>query len=309
LSLFFVFLHRHGGGLRHARSSPWAIPTSPPMADPCSHDVSLHIPTRAGSRGIPHASQRALFPRHSCREIPTNDVTRAPSLRSFLCRPARAHRPGNPLRAFREQNTRYAARDALHRRPRGTPRVPNSTNTRRHFNRPRDGLFRNAGRSRAGFPARRCAREGRSLNAERAPYASSCEAGAVTTITLYGAKGSPHPSPVWTGPSSTSSHALTHTMTLTPYLPTGTHFSTHSGTITQGNRVTTSGPRISLLHKLRVYPFASDIPSTSHGSIGLNSSRSASREHSVSLCSLRRLSCCLHRVTIHSPSSTPLSPP
>ena len=64
------------------------------MADPCSHDISLHISTSARFRGIPHVGRRALFPRHSCREIP-GDVTRAPSLQ-----PARAYRPGNPLRVF-----------------------------------------------------------------------------------------------------------------------------------------------------------------------------------------------------------------
>ena len=119
--LFFIFfLQRHGGGLRLARSSLWAIPTSLPMADPCSHDVTLHIPTSARSRGIPHTSQRALFPWHSCCEIPVDDVTRAPNLCGFPCRPARAHRPGNPLHAFRKQNTRHAACGAPQRAHVGT---------------------------------------------------------------------------------------------------------------------------------------------------------------------------------------------
>jgi len=164
---------------------------SPPMADPCSHDVTLHIVTSARFCGIPHAGRGALFPRHSCREIPADDVTRAPSLRGFPCRPARAHRPGNPLRAFHGQNTWHAARDAPHTRgtphtrPRGTPHVPNSNNTRHHFSGPRGRLVSDVERFWPGFPAQRRAREGRSLNAERAPYATSCEAGAVATITLW----------------------------------------------------------------------------------------------------------------------------
>ena len=93
-AFYFLFsLQRHGGGLRHTRSSLWAIPMSPPMADPCSHDVTLHIPTSARSRGIPHAGLRALFPRHSCHEVRADDVTCATSLHGFPCRPARAHRP------------------------------------------------------------------------------------------------------------------------------------------------------------------------------------------------------------------------
>ena len=168
---------------------PLRWPIRAAMMSPCTSQQALAL------AGFP-TRPRALFPRHSCREIPADDVTRAPSLHGFLCRPARAHRPGNPLRTFREQNTRYTARDALHTRPRGNPRVPNSSNTRRHFSCPRGLVESHTERFHAGFPARRRAREGRSLNAEQAPYATSRETGAVPEITSYGAKGSPHPSPV-----------------------------------------------------------------------------------------------------------------
>ena len=156
---FFYFLQHHGGGFWHARSSLWAMPTSLPTGDTCGHDVTLRIPNSARSRGIPHTGLRVPFPRHSCHEIP-GDVTRTPSMHGKPRRLARAYRPRNPLR---EQNTWYAARDAPNTCPRAheNPRVPNSI-TRRHFNRPRDGLFRYAGRSRAGIPPRRRAREGRS---------------------------------------------------------------------------------------------------------------------------------------------------
>ena len=227
----FFFLQRHGIGLRLARPS---LPTG----DTCNHDVTLHIPTSARSHGIPHTELRAPFAQHSCREVRADDVTSAPNLRGFPCRPARVHRPGNPLRVFREQNTRYAAHDALYPRPRGNPCGPNSPNTRRHFNRPRDGLSRNAGRSHAEIPLRRRARDGRSRNAERASYAASCETGAVTEITLRGLLSSPFPSPVWIRPFTNFMHALTHPISLTLYARFTTHFdtlipfTTHTGTIT-----------------------------------------------------------------------------
>ena len=143
---------------RYQRPLRWPISTSPPMADPCSHDVTLHIQTCARFRGIPHAVRRALFVRSSRREVRADDVTRAPNLRGFPCRPARAYRPGNPLPAFREQNTRYAARDAPHTCPCGNPRVPNSINTHLHFSRPRGRLVSDMERFRAR--SRRRARAG-----------------------------------------------------------------------------------------------------------------------------------------------------
>ena len=172
-SLFL--LHRQGGGRQLARSSL-------PSGDTCSHDVTLLISTSARFRAVPHASQHALFARNSRWEIP-GDVTHPLNLHGFPCRPARGHRPGNPLRAFREQNTRHAACGASHTGSHVDPRLPNSNNTRRHFSRPRGLVESHAERFRAGLPPRRRARESRSLNAERAPYATSRETGAVATIT------------------------------------------------------------------------------------------------------------------------------
>ena len=203
------------------------------------------------------------------------------------CRLARVHRPGNPLRAFREQNTRHAARDAPHTRPRGNPRVPNSTRTCLHFNRPRDGLFRNAGCSRTGIPPRRHAREGRSQNAERASYVASRGTGTVNQTTSCGPPGSLLVSPARIGPSI-STHALTHPMTLVFRTHFNTlapliHFTTHSGTITSGICATTINPGVSIPPKLRVYPFTALICSTLFGPTRLTSSRSASRERIFSL--------------------------
>ena len=160
------------------------MPTSLPMADPCGHDVTPSIPLSARSRGIPHAGQRALFFRHTCREVRADDVTHAPNPHGFPCRLARVHHPGSLLRVLREQNTWYEARDASDTRPRGNPHVPNSPNTRRYFNRPRNGLFRNAGRSRTGFLSR--ARPGRSENEKWTLDTTFCEAGTISTISTSG---------------------------------------------------------------------------------------------------------------------------
>jgi len=222
---FFCFLlHHHGGGRQLTRSSL-------PMADPCSHDVTLPIAPSVRFQGIPHVSQRALFTRNPRREVRADDVTRTPDLHGFPCRPARVHRPRNPLRTFREQNMRNAARGASHTRSYVDPCLPNSTNTHRHFNRPHDGLFQNAGHSRTGNPSRK--------TRARGPFAK-CRTGlirgtgAVTKITLCGPPGSPLVSPVWIGPCTISMHALTHAMLLTPYLPSGalaplTLLTTHTG--------------------------------------------------------------------------------
>jgi len=104
---------------------------------PCRRPL---IATSARVQGIPHAGQRALFTRNSCREVPS-DVTHAPNLRGFPCRPARAYRPGNPLRVFREHNTLRATWGASHTRPHVDPSVPNSYNTHHlHSRRPRGRL-------------------------------------------------------------------------------------------------------------------------------------------------------------------------
>ena len=79
----------------------------------------MRIATSARLRGVRHESQRVPLARNSRREVPS-DVTRAPNLRGFPCRPARKYRPGNPLRTFREQNTQHAARDTPHTHQHGT---------------------------------------------------------------------------------------------------------------------------------------------------------------------------------------------
>ena len=94
-------LHRQGGGFRLARSSL-------PLDDTWGLVVAPCIATSARFRGIPHAGQHALFARNSRREVPS-DVTHAPNLRGFPCRPARAYRPGNPLRIV--PRTEHAARN------------------------------------------------------------------------------------------------------------------------------------------------------------------------------------------------------
>ena len=144
---------------------------------------------------------------------------------------------------LREQN---AARDAPHTRPRRNPRVPNPNNPRHHFIRPRGLLVSDVERFHAG--SRRRARAGRARNAPWTSNEPSREPGAEAKLTPCGPPGSPLVSPVWTGPSSISSHALTHAMTLAFCTPSDTHFTTHSGTITSGIRVTTvtSNPGVSL---------------------------------------------------------------
>ena len=87
----------------------------------------------------------------------------------------------------------------------------------------------------------------------------------------------------------------THTGTLTP------------GTLTPGIRVSTRAPGASIPPKLRVHPSAALFPSTSQSPTGPTWSRPASRGHSVSLRSRRRLSRCPHRVSTRSASSPPLS--
>ena len=82
-------ISRHECRGNSARCPTWGIPREQALVGMCSHDVTLHIATSARFRRIPHAGRRALFPRQSCREIPADDVTRAPSLRGFPCMPAR----------------------------------------------------------------------------------------------------------------------------------------------------------------------------------------------------------------------------
>ena len=164
---FFFLLHRQGGGLQLARSSL-------PSGDTCSHDVSLRISTSARLRGVRHASQRAPLARNSRSEVP-RDITRTLNLRGFPCKPARAHRPGNPLHAFREQNTRRAARGALHTRSHVDPSVPNSNNTRIHFCRPRGRLVSDVERFHTGLRSRRRAHAGRARKAPWTSYAPSRE--------------------------------------------------------------------------------------------------------------------------------------
>ena len=79
---FFLiyFFHRHSGGLRLARSSL-------PSDDTWGLVVALRIAISACFRGVRHASQRAPRARNSRHEVPI-DVTRAPNLRGFACRPA-----------------------------------------------------------------------------------------------------------------------------------------------------------------------------------------------------------------------------
>jgi len=169
------------------------------------------LPVRPFPRAItaaltsPCASQQALasegFPtRDNVRCIPGIRATRsplmtspAPNLRCFPCRPARAHRPGNPLR---EQNTRHAARGASHMRSRVDPRLPNSKNTHRHFNCARGGFVPRTTRSGTGFQSRKRACLGRSQNTERTSHAVSGGAGAVTQTTSCGLPGSLLVSPV-----------------------------------------------------------------------------------------------------------------
>ena len=202
--------------------------------------VALRIARSARLRGVRHASQREPLARNSRHEVPS-DITHTPNLRGFPCRPTRVYRPGNPLRAFCEQNMRRAARRASHPCPHVDPSVPNSHNTRRHFCRPRGLLVPNAERFRTGFPPHRGTREGHSQNAECAWYAASRGTGAVTEIAPL--LGSLLTSPVRIGPSSISMHALTHAISLVLL----THSNTHSGTITSGIHVTTRGPEVSTL--------------------------------------------------------------
>ena len=185
-TIFLFFLHCQGGGLQLARSSL-------PSGDMCSLVVALRITNSAHFRWIPYVSQRVQLTRNSCWEI-SGDVTRAPNLRGFPCRPARAYCPGNPLCTFREQNTRHAARGAPHMRPHGNPSVPNSNNTCLHFSHPRGWLVSDVERFRAG--SRRHARAGRARNAPWTSYTPSREPGAVAKLTLCGPPGSPLVSPV-----------------------------------------------------------------------------------------------------------------
>ena len=111
----FSFLHLHGGVFQHARSSLWAMPTSLPTGDTCSHDATLPIPNSARSRGIPHAG-RALFVRHSCHEVPADDVTRGPA-----CAVSRAgrHAPNVPeTRSARSARSANRTRGMQHVMPR-----------------------------------------------------------------------------------------------------------------------------------------------------------------------------------------------
>ena len=124
------------------------IPSVGQYLGPCRRPA--HRNKRSPSRGR-HSSQRAPLKRNSRREVPS-DVTHAPNPRGFSCRPARGHRPGNPLRAFCEQNTWHAAWGASHTCPHVNPSVPNSYNTRHlHSCHPRGRLVSNVERSRAGL--------------------------------------------------------------------------------------------------------------------------------------------------------------
>ena len=173
---YFFFLHRQGGGLQLARSSL-------PSGDTSSHDVTLPIAISACLRGVRHASRRAPLARNSCREVPS-EVTRTLNLRGFPCRPALAYRPEDLLRALCEQNTRRAARGALHTRSHGDPSVPNSNNTRPHFRRPRDWLVSDVERFRAG--SQRRVRAGRARSAPRTSYMPLREPGTIAKLTLCG---------------------------------------------------------------------------------------------------------------------------
>ena len=109
-----------------------------------------------------------------------------------------------------EQNTRCVARVASHTRSHGDPSVPNSHNTRHlHSRRPRSRFVSDVERSRARLHSRRRACAGRARNAAWTSYAPSREPGAVAKLTLCGPLSSPFMSPVWIGPSSISTHALT----------------------------------------------------------------------------------------------------
>ena len=243
-AFFSSFLHRQGGGLRLTRSSL-------PSGDTCSLVVALRIATSARFCGVRHASQRAPLARNSCREVRADDVTRTPNLRGFPCRPPRAYRPVDPLRACCEQNTRRAACGDSHTRSHVDPSVPNSHNTRLHFRRPRGRLVSNVERSRAGLQSRRRVCAGRARNVPWTSYAPSREPGAVSKLTLCGPPGSPFVSPVWIGPCTIPMHALTHTMTLAFCTHFNTlapliHFTTHSGTITSGIRVNSRNPGVSI---------------------------------------------------------------
>ena len=121
-------LRRQGGGFRHARPLH--------MGDTWDRNVAPSIAPCARFRTIHHVS-RAPLTWLSCCEIP-GDVTRTRNLRGLPCRLARACRPGDSLRVFREQNTQRAACDAPHTRSHGDPCFPNSHNL--PFNRARAGF-------------------------------------------------------------------------------------------------------------------------------------------------------------------------
>ena len=90
-----------------------------------------------------------------------------------------------------------------------------------------------------------------------------------------------------------------------------THFAalvnTHTRTITLGIRTTTRGPGASIPPSSACTHSQHSPPLTRKARSAFAWSRSALREHSVSLRSCRRLSCCLHRATNHSTSSPSLS--
>ena len=128
-----------------------------------------------------------------------------------------------------------AARGVPHTCSHVDPSVPNSSHSR-HFSRPHDDLFQNAGHSRTGFLSR--AHPGRSENEERTLDATFCGAGAISKI---------NPSTVWVGPHTISMHAMT--------LAFCTHFNTHSGTSTSGARVSPKDPGVSIPPQARHVPF------------------------------------------------------
>ena len=176
------------------------------------YQCPLRWPIRAAMTS-PCTSQQALalagFPTrvHMCC-FPGIRAARFPPMTSLAHRACAVSRAGEharivpETRSVRSANRTHGMQHVEPRtrahvgRPRGNPCVPNSSNTRCHFSPPRGLVESHAERFRAGIPPRRRAREGRSLNAERVPYAMSRETGAVATITLYGAKGLPHLSPV-----------------------------------------------------------------------------------------------------------------
>ena len=111
-------LHLQGGGLRYAH--PLHLGDNrkrivAPSIAPCAHFRVIHRVSRAPLTWL------------SCCEI-SGDVTRTQNLHGLPCRPSRACRPGDSLRAFREQNTWRAARDSPHTRSHGDPCFPNSHN-------------------------------------------------------------------------------------------------------------------------------------------------------------------------------------